>query len=105
MNEKPVVMISSTVKDLPDYRSMVMDACLRADTIPKMMEQLAALDSSAIEVSMAMVDESKIYIGIFAHKYGYIPAILGLRINKYDLFQCGHANLFARDNKFINSVH
>ena len=32
-------------------------------------------------------------------------AILGLRINKYDLFQCRHIDLFARDDKFINSVH
>jgi len=71
--EKSVVMISSTVKDLPEYRTMVMDACLRADTFPKMVEDLPALDSDAIEVSLAMVDESNIYIGIFAHKYGYIP--------------------------------
>jgi len=48
MKEKPVVMISSTVKDLPDYRLMVMDACLRVDTIPKMMEHLSALDADAL---------------------------------------------------------
>ncbi|MEL6833860.1 MAG: DUF4062 domain-containing protein [Bacteroidota bacterium] len=40
MSDKPTVMISSTARDLKDYRSMVMDACLRADTFPKMMEQL-----------------------------------------------------------------
>ncbi|MEL7423200.1 MAG: DUF4062 domain-containing protein, partial [Bacteroidota bacterium] len=73
MNNNPNVMISSTVKDLPDYRSMVMDACLRADTFPKMMEHLPAANTDAIGVSLAMVDESDIYIGIFAHKYGYIP--------------------------------
>ncbi|MEN0006066.1 MAG: DUF4062 domain-containing protein [Bacteroidota bacterium] len=73
MNEKPVVMISSTVKDLPAYRSQVQDACLRTDTFPKMMEHLPAVDADAIEVSLKMVDESDIYIGIFAHKYGYIP--------------------------------
>ncbi|MFY0629555.1 MAG: DUF4062 domain-containing protein [Flavobacteriaceae bacterium] len=73
MSKKPIVMISSTVKDLPDYRSMVMDACLRADTFPNMMEHLPAMDADAIEASLAMVDESEIYIGIFAHKYGYVP--------------------------------
>lgn len=66
-------MISSTVRDLPDYRYMVMDACLRANTFPKMMEHLSALNAGAIEVSLAMVNESEIYIGIFAHRYGYIP--------------------------------
>ncbi|MEL6930829.1 MAG: DUF4062 domain-containing protein, partial [Cyanobacteria bacterium J06600_6] len=38
-----------------------------------MMEQLPALDADAIEASLAMVDESDIYIGIFAHRYGYVP--------------------------------
>ena len=70
---KPVVMISSTARDLPDYRSEVMDACLRADTFPKMMEHLPALDADAVEASLAMVDESEIYIGVFAHRYGTIP--------------------------------
>ncbi len=73
MSTNPIVMISSTVKDLPDYRSMVQDACLRADTFPEMMEQLSALNADAVEASLAMVDKSDIYIGIFAHKYGYIP--------------------------------
>ncbi|MEO1053233.1 MAG: DUF4062 domain-containing protein [Bacteroidota bacterium] len=73
MSEKPVVMISSTARDLPDYRSMVMDACLRADTFPNMMEHLPALDADAIEASLEMVDKSDIYIGIFAHRYGYTP--------------------------------
>ncbi|MEM6725538.1 MAG: DUF4062 domain-containing protein, partial [Bacteroidota bacterium] len=74
MSKKPTAMISSTVKDLPDYRKMVKDACLRADTFPKMMEQLPALDTDAIGISLQLVDESDIYVGIFAHKYGYIPA-------------------------------
>ncbi|MEL7423063.1 MAG: DUF4062 domain-containing protein [Bacteroidota bacterium] len=74
MSNKPIVMISSTARDLPEHRSMVMDACLRADTFPKMMEHLPPSDANAIAVSLAMVDESEIYIGIFAHRYGYVPA-------------------------------
>ncbi|MDW3192903.1 MAG: DUF4062 domain-containing protein [Cytophagales bacterium] len=73
MSKKPVVMISSTARDLTEYRSMVMDACLRVDTTPKMMEHLPPSDADAIEASLEMVDESDIYIGIFAHRYGYIP--------------------------------
>ncbi|MCB0844968.1 MAG: DUF4062 domain-containing protein [Bacteroidetes bacterium] len=73
MKEKPVVMVSSTVNDLPDYRSMVKDACLRASTFPNMMEHLSAWDADAIDISLSMVDKSDIYIGIFAHKYGYVP--------------------------------
>ncbi|MEO1263669.1 MAG: DUF4062 domain-containing protein [Bacteroidota bacterium] len=73
MDKKPTVMISSTARDLPDYRSMVMDACLRSDFVPNMMEHLSALHADAIEASLGMVDESDIYLGIFAHRYGYIP--------------------------------
>ena len=31
MAEKPVVMISSTARDLPEYREQVRDACLSAE--------------------------------------------------------------------------
>lgn len=73
MNEYPIVMISSTARDFPDYRDQVKDACLRVSMFPKMMEQLPALDSDAIEASLAMVDEADVYIGLFAHRYGCIP--------------------------------
>lgn len=73
MNDKPVVMISSTAYDLPTQREQVMDACLRAGMFPKMMEHLSAVDADAIKISMDMVDEAEVYIGIFAHRYGTIP--------------------------------
>ena len=73
MKERLTVIISSTACDLPDYRAQVMDACLRASMFPKMMEQLPALDADAIEASLALVDEADVYIGLFAHRYGYVP--------------------------------
>jgi hypothetical protein len=73
MKEQPIVVISSTALDLPDYRKQVMDACLRASMFPKMMEQLPASDSDAIEASLKLVDKADVYIGLFAHRYGYIP--------------------------------
>jgi hypothetical protein len=66
-------MVSSTAKDLKEYREQVQDACLRMDVMPKMMEHLSAEDADAVEVSLRMVEESDIYIGIYAHRYGYIP--------------------------------
>ena len=50
-----------------------MEACLQAEVLPKMMENLPATDSDAIDTSLEMVDRADIYIGIFAHRYGYIP--------------------------------
>src|SRR5262245_2929903 len=68
------VMISSTARDLPEHRKEAMDACLREGMFPSMMEHLPASDAEAIGASLAMVDEADIYVGIFAHRYGYVPA-------------------------------
>ena len=67
------VMISSTARDLPEERQAVMDACLKLEMLPKMMEHLPARDGDAISVSLEMVDQADIYVGIFAHRYGYVP--------------------------------
>ena len=40
---------------------------------PVMMEHLPASDAEAIEVSLEMVDKSEIYVGVYAHRYGYVP--------------------------------
>src|SRR4051812_13923455 len=69
---KKNVMISSTARDLPDHREQVLDACLRQGMFPVMMEYLPASDADAIAESLRMVDEADIYLGIFAHRYGYV---------------------------------
>jgi hypothetical protein len=66
-------MVSSTVLDLPDHRREVREACLRQDMFPLMMESLPASDADAIGVSLSMVDRADVYVGVFAHRYGYIP--------------------------------
>lgn len=71
---KKVVMISSTILDLPDHRREVREACLRQDMFPLMMESLPASDSDAIRVSLEMVERADLYIGIFAYRYGHIPS-------------------------------
>jgi hypothetical protein len=66
-------MISSTARDLPAHRKEVMDACLRQGMFPMMMEHLPASDAEAVSASLKMVDEADIYVGVFAHRYGYVP--------------------------------
>lgn len=70
---KKIIMISSTVRDLPNHREHVMDACLRQGMFPMMMEHLPANDAEAIGASLKMVDDADIYVGVFAHRYGYAP--------------------------------
>ena len=74
MTAVPRVMLSSTSIDLPHYREAARDACLAADALPLMMEHLPASDADALRVSMEMVDRCDIYVGILAHRYGYVPA-------------------------------
>ena len=70
---KKIVMVSSTARDLPEHRKEVMEACLRQGMFPQMMEHLPAADADAIAESLRLVDEADIYLGIFAHRYGYVP--------------------------------
>jgi hypothetical protein len=76
MPEQPTrktAMISSTSVDLPEPRKEAMDACLRQGIFPRAMEHLPARDADAIRVSLEMVDEADIYIGIYAWRYGHVP--------------------------------
>jgi hypothetical protein len=73
MADKVVVMISSTILDLPEHREEVKEACLQQQMFPDMMEHLPASASDAIAVSLKKVDDADIYVGIFAHRYGHVP--------------------------------
>jgi tetratricopeptide (TPR) repeat protein len=67
-------MISSTARDLPDHREQVRLACERAGFAPHgMMEHLTAENANAIQVSLRMVEEADVYVGILAKRYGYTP--------------------------------
>jgi tetratricopeptide (TPR) repeat protein len=66
-------MISSTALDLPEHRRQVVEACLREGIFPIGMEQLPARDATGVQVSIEMVDEADIYIGVYAWRYGWVP--------------------------------
>jgi hypothetical protein len=67
-------MISSTSLDLPAHRKQAMDACLSLGMMPSVMEHLYASNDDPVARSLKMVDDADIYIGIFAHRYGTVPA-------------------------------
>jgi len=67
-------MISSTARDLPEHRDRVMHACLRQGMFhPEMMEHLSAENANAADVSLRMVEEADLYLGVFGFRYGYVP--------------------------------
>jgi hypothetical protein len=67
------VMLSSTSRDLPDHREQATNGILRVGMHPIIMETLTASTQDAIGSSLKLVDEAEVYIGIFGHRYGYIP--------------------------------
>jgi tetratricopeptide (TPR) repeat protein len=72
-NEQLTAMISSTALDLPEHRAAVEDACIDAGVFPIGMEHIPARDASGIKVSLAMVDQADIYLGIYGWRYGWVP--------------------------------
>lgn len=68
------VFVSSTSKDLADHRAAVRDAILKLGMHPIMMEHFPAMDANAVDACQRKVLDCDVFVGIYAHRYGYIPA-------------------------------
>src|SRR5690349_21795698 len=66
-------MISSTAIDLPKHREAAKRACAKQGVLAVAMEELPARDATGVRASLDMVDAADVYIGIYAHRYGWIP--------------------------------
>jgi hypothetical protein len=67
------VFISSTFLDNRVRREVVEDAVLRAGMRPVGMERFTASPYPAVSECLRSVEECDIYLGILAHRYGWIP--------------------------------
>ena len=74
MERKPVVVVSSTSLDVPTYRAKAIEACRRLGFDTSEMELLTAESPPPVDVSKRLVDTADVYLGIYAHRYGTIPA-------------------------------
>ena len=78
-------MISSSVQELPQHLAEVLSACLRQDMYPLTTEHRPFdCGESSLAFSMRLVDAADLYIGIFAHRYGYIPPGAGASITELE---------------------
>jgi tetratricopeptide (TPR) repeat protein len=66
------VFISSTSLDLKDYRQAAIDTCTSLGFVPIVMENFEAMGVGATEGSKRKLKEADLYVGIIAHRYGYI---------------------------------
>lgn len=66
-------MISSTTKDMLVHRQQALDACLRQDFLPVMMEHLPPSPDDAVRQSLSLVDGADVYLLVLGLCYGEIP--------------------------------
>ena len=81
---KPTVFISSTAIDLPEHREQATEACLRMGYFPDGMEHWPAQDADAETVCLEKVDAAKLFIGIYAFRYGWVPDGLDVSITELE---------------------
>ncbi|NLX11869.1 MAG: tetratricopeptide repeat protein [Chloroflexi bacterium] len=67
------VFVSSTSQDLQAHREAVRDAVLALGMHPVMMEHFPAMDADAVAACHQKVQDCDLFVGIYAHRYGYIP--------------------------------
>lgn len=73
MTELYRAMISSTTKDMLVHRQQALDACIRQDFFPVMMEHLPPSPDDAVRRSLKLVDEADVYVLVLGLRYGEIP--------------------------------
>lgn len=67
------VYISSTYKDLVKHREAVAHILRKMKKIVVSMEDYTASDERPLDKCLSDVSECDIYVGIFAHRYGFVP--------------------------------
>ncbi|MBC6936737.1 MAG: DUF4062 domain-containing protein [Chloroflexi bacterium] len=67
------VFISSTSIDLPEHRAAVRDAIITLGMHPSGMEHWPVRGENPVDLCRSMVADAEIYLGIYAHRYGWRP--------------------------------
>ena len=70
MTVRPNVMISSTERDLQDYRWAASNGVIYGGMYPIMRELRLATDLHPVDISKQMIEEADIFVGIYAQSYG-----------------------------------
>jgi hypothetical protein len=80
------VFVSSTYRDLVEYRATVKDAISRADMFFRGMEHFGA-SADGLPPASVIVDEVRkadAYLGIFGVRYGSIDPVTGLSMTELE---------------------
>src|SRR5512147_2942179 len=88
------VFISSTYKDLIDYRSAAIRAVEGTNYQASKMEVFGARPDEPLDACLKEVEESDFFIGIYAHRYGYVPSGSDISITEMEYV---HARKLGKD--------
>jgi len=69
-----LVFVSSTSRDLPEEREAVRTACDELGLAVVDMKDFPATGAGATKASLTQLDRAGVFVGVFAHRYGYVEA-------------------------------
>jgi hypothetical protein len=88
------VFLSSTFTDLADYRRTVQVAIRQLGAMDVSMENFGARDERPVDECIRLVrQESDLFVGIYAHKYGYVPDGADISISEMEYKAASEASL------------
>lgn len=87
------IFISSTGKDLADYRCAAMSVCRELGFVAVVYEDFPAMSHGATAGSLQKLDTCAIYVGIFAHRYGYIEEGCDRSVTELEFDRAGERGL------------
>lgn len=88
------VFLSSTFADLADYRQTVQAAIRQLGAIDVSMETFGARDERPVDECVRLVrEESDSFVGIYAHRYGYVPDGINYSISELEYRAATEATL------------
>jgi hypothetical protein len=88
------VFLSPTFTDLTEYRSTVQRAIRQLGAVDVSMEHFGARDERPADECVRLVrQESDLFVGIYAYKYGYVPDGSDVSISEMEYKAASEASL------------
>ncbi|NWG17994.1 MAG: tetratricopeptide repeat protein [Chloroflexi bacterium] len=87
------IFISSTSLDLKPYREAAIEACHNLGFLPIAMENFEAMGVGATEGSKRKLRDADLYVGIIAHRYGYVEAGYDRSVTEIEFDYAGERGL------------
>lgn len=102
---RPTIFISSTAIDLPDHRKAAIDALERIGFEPIAMERFPPDPADAVTVCLRHVDEADAYLGVYAHRYGWVPPGESRSITEMEYDRAIQRDIPSTSTSSTKSIH